>query len=89
MSDALDLPRGFDPAEWLDETEYDSKMPAYTKDESDAWQFVSESGLYELIFLSEAQMADISVAVAASLQSHRYGLSASAKSNVLITNSCL
>lgn len=52
--DALELPTDVEIAELLTEAAYRSEMPAYAKDKSQAWHFVTERGLYALIFMSEA-----------------------------------
>jgi prophage antirepressor-like protein len=54
--EALALPDNFALYEKLDKAELDNKMPPYAKDKKDAWQLVSESGLYKLIFMSNAPM---------------------------------
>lgn len=51
---ALELPKDVEIAELLTEAAYRSEMPAYAEDKSHAWHFVTERGLYALIFMSEA-----------------------------------
>ncbi|WP_370159749.1 BRO family protein [Salipiger bermudensis] len=54
LREALELPEDAEISDLLSEAAYRTRMPAYARDERDAWHFISERGLYALIFISES-----------------------------------
>lgn len=57
LYDALGLPEGFNHEECLAQSEWERRMPNYARDESDAWQIVSESGFYKLLLMGNTAKA--------------------------------